>query len=206
MNDDLTAKARLREAAIELIAQDEPTTARSVAELAGVSPGLIRHHYGSMKELISACDRHIANLIRQSKEDSVASGTSVDVLQKLHSIGEQHLVSYLAHRLVQGGKEIDSLIDLMAQDAAAYIQQAIDVGIMRPVKDVDVLAKMAIIYSLGSLTLHKHLDRLLHVDVTDSDLTRQPGLPSYINVQYELFGALFTPGILEKLQPRTSQE
>ena len=49
---DRTAKARIRDAAIECYAfHGDDCTARMVAEKAGVSPGLVIHHFGSMEGL-----------------------------------------------------------------------------------------------------------------------------------------------------------
>jgi len=47
--EDLTARARIREAALRHFADDgyEGATIRAIARSAGVSPGLLRHHYGS---------------------------------------------------------------------------------------------------------------------------------------------------------------
>ena len=71
MADDLTARARLRDATIALIADGDKPTARSVASKAGVSIGLIRHHFGTMDGLLLACDEHIATLIRDAKNDAI---------------------------------------------------------------------------------------------------------------------------------------
>jgi len=55
---DLTARARIRDAAIELFADHgvEGATIRDIAQKAGVSSGLLRHHFGSKEGLRDACD------------------------------------------------------------------------------------------------------------------------------------------------------
>ncbi len=44
---DLTARARIREAALRHFAEEgyERATIRAIAATAGVSPGLVRHHF-----------------------------------------------------------------------------------------------------------------------------------------------------------------
>jgi len=58
---DLTARARIREAAIELFADRgiEGATIRDIAEKAGVSSGLLRHHFGSKEGLLVAVVRAV---------------------------------------------------------------------------------------------------------------------------------------------------
>ena len=60
-SSDLTARARLRDAAIELFAERgfDKTSMKAIAEAAGVSPGLVIHHYGSKDELRRVCDEHV---------------------------------------------------------------------------------------------------------------------------------------------------
>jgi len=54
----MTSRARLRDAAIELFAERgfDKTSVKAIAEAAGVSPGLVIHHYGSKDELRRVCD------------------------------------------------------------------------------------------------------------------------------------------------------
>ncbi|XVU26059.1 TetR family transcriptional regulator [Actinoplanes sp. CA-054009] len=67
MSSDLTARARIRDAAIELFAERgvEGATIRDIAQAAGVSSGLLRHHFGSKEGLRDACDEYaLSELLR----------------------------------------------------------------------------------------------------------------------------------------------
>ncbi|MFF5080428.1 TetR/AcrR family transcriptional regulator [Actinoplanes sp. NPDC000266] len=67
MSSDLTARARIRDAAIELFAERgvEAATIRDIAQAAGVSSGLLRHHFGSKEGLRDACDEFaLSELLR----------------------------------------------------------------------------------------------------------------------------------------------
>jgi|SRR5947207_1135896 len=59
--EDLTAYARIRNAALELFAQRgvAATTIRDVAQAAGVSPGLVQHHFGTKEGLRKAVDEFV---------------------------------------------------------------------------------------------------------------------------------------------------
>jgi TetR/AcrR family transcriptional regulator, regulator of cefoperazone and chloramphenicol sensitivity len=64
---DLTAKAAIRDEALRLFAQHGPdaVSLRQVAAAAGVSPGLVAHHYGSKESLRAAVDAHVAAVFDQ---------------------------------------------------------------------------------------------------------------------------------------------
>jgi AcrR family transcriptional regulator len=59
--EDLTAYARIRNAALELFATrgSAGTTIRDVARAAGVSPGLVQHHFGTKAGLRKAVDEFV---------------------------------------------------------------------------------------------------------------------------------------------------
>src|SRR5262249_4006130 len=69
--EDLTAGARIREAALAQFAEHgfERTTIRGIARAAGVSPGLLRHHFGSKQELKDAVDAHVMAEIRRANAE-----------------------------------------------------------------------------------------------------------------------------------------
>jgi AcrR family transcriptional regulator len=60
-NDDLMSYARIRNAALELFASRgvAGTTIREVARAAGVSPGLVQHHFGTKDGLRKAVDEFV---------------------------------------------------------------------------------------------------------------------------------------------------
>ena len=72
--DDLTAAARIRDAAIERFGEQGFSVGlRSIAEAAGVSAALVIHHFGSKDGLRKACDDYVAEEIRSSKSEAMNS-------------------------------------------------------------------------------------------------------------------------------------
>ena len=70
--DDLTAVARIRDAAIDQVGQHGFSVGlRAIAQAAGVSAALVIHHFGSKDGLLRVCDDYIAEQIRQSKSESL---------------------------------------------------------------------------------------------------------------------------------------
>ena len=80
-DDDLTARARIRNAALELHARQgaDHTTVRQVAELAGVTHGLVRHHFGNKADLRRAVVDHILETLNEMIEDVPVSGPARDI-------------------------------------------------------------------------------------------------------------------------------
>ncbi|MFG1640890.1 TetR family transcriptional regulator [Amycolatopsis sp. NPDC049252] len=74
--EDLTARARIRDAAIRLFTEKgmEKTSILDIAQAAGVSGGLIRHHFGSKDGLRKACDAHVFDELLRFKEEMLEKG------------------------------------------------------------------------------------------------------------------------------------
>jgi AcrR family transcriptional regulator len=76
--EDLTARARIRDAAIRLFTDRgmEKTSILDIAKEAGVSGGLIRHHFGSKDGLREACDTYVFDELLKFKEEVLAKGVA----------------------------------------------------------------------------------------------------------------------------------
>ena len=181
--DDRTTKARIRDAAIMSIAEHgiSGTTARKVASTAGVSPGLVIHHFGSMEGLRSACDQYVANTIRGFKEQTMSGGPTLDVLAALRDAPNGPLMGYIAEVLADDSPAVARLVDDLVDDAEGYIQQGVESGILQPSRDPRGRAVVLTLWSLGTLVLHQHLRRLLGVDLTDPEILMKPDAAAYVS-------------------------
>jgi AcrR family transcriptional regulator len=201
--DDRTTRARIRDGAIECFAEYgvAATTARKVAEAAGVSPGLVIHHFGSMEGLRSACDEHVAAVIRHFKQESMSAGPNLDVLAVLRSRDLGPLMGYLARVLTDDSEAVAKLVDDLVDDAEAYIQQGVESGMLRPTTDPRGRAVMLTIWSLGALVLHEHLERLVGVDLTDPEVLTDPSIAAYAGPIYQIYGeGVFTEAFAARTQ------
>jgi AcrR family transcriptional regulator len=63
-NDDLSPKARIRNAAIVEFGTHgvKGTSIRGIAKAAGVSPGMVQHYFKTKDQLRQACDHHILDV------------------------------------------------------------------------------------------------------------------------------------------------
>lgn len=165
---DRTARARIRDGAIELFAAHgvDGTPVRAIASLAGVSPALVIHHFGSKDALRVACDEYVIATLRESNKLAAAS-PGADPLAALRSYSDgPPLLRYLARTLVDGSPHVSDLVDELVNDAAEYTRNAIAAGTMTPTEQPYERAAVLTLWSLGALVLHEHVHRLLGVDIT----------------------------------------
>jgi AcrR family transcriptional regulator len=193
--DDRTARARIRDAAIDLVAREGTggLSARRVAEEAGVSPGSVIHHFGSMDGLRSACDDHVAEVIRSRKSDALKAGPGLDVGALLQDQELHGLPAYLAAVVADDSPAVTRLVDEMVQDAAGYFAAGVRSGMLRAADAPDDRAALLVVWSLGALVLHRHIARHLGVDLTDPGAPTTPQFTRYMRAVSTLYGeGLFT--------------
>jgi AcrR family transcriptional regulator len=165
---DLTARARIRDAAIACFADAgvAGTSVRTIATAAGVSPALVMHHFGSKDGLRVACDHHVAAEIRAQKLAAVGAGTDLDPIGALRRYSDgPPLLRYLARTLVDGSPHVAELVDEMVADATEYTEVGVATGQLRPTEDARGRAAVLTLWSLGALVLHEHAERLLGADL-----------------------------------------
>lgn len=78
---DLTAKARIRNAALGLYAQhgEDATSMRAVAGTAGVTVGLVVHHFRTKDGLREAVEQRVVDLFAEAIDQVPAHGTATTV-------------------------------------------------------------------------------------------------------------------------------
>ncbi|MFC5993792.1 TetR family transcriptional regulator [Pseudonocardia hispaniensis] len=156
---DLTTRARIRDAAIHRIGVDGVgASVRAIAEQAGVSPGLVIHHFGSKDGLRAACDEHVLRAIRESKSTALASGSAPDLLAQLAAVQEfAPLVAYIVQSMLTGGALATAFLDQMIADAEAYLAAGVAAGTVRPSRDPAARARYLVLAGVGALLLHVRL-------------------------------------------------
>ena len=207
LTDDRTTRARIRDAAIQCFAEFglADTTARKVAAAADVSPGSVIHHYQSMDGLREACDQHILALIREQKTRAMRTGPNLDLLGTIREGTQPHVMEYLSRILIEDSTSVTSLVDGLVSDAKAYLADGVASGMLRPSSDEDSRAVVLTLWSLGSLVMHRHIKRLLDVDLMDPGFASSPSLQNYIGPVMELYGTgIFTEEFLETAQSSLS--
>jgi AcrR family transcriptional regulator len=179
--DDLTAAARIRDAAIEQFgAQGFGVGLRSIAEAAGVSAALVIHHFGSKDGLRKACDDYIAAEIRSEKTEAMRArepGTWFAQLAEIESYAP--MMAYLVRSMQSGGELGRTLWRRMIDDAEGYLDEGVRAGTLKPSRDPKARAKFLAITGGGGFLVYLQMhDTPTDLRAVLRDYARDMLLPS----------------------------
>jgi AcrR family transcriptional regulator len=154
---DLTARARIRDAAIAQMAERgiEGATIREIAQAAGVSSGLLRHHFGSKEGLRDACDEYALNVLtgigKRFADLMIIDRVTPEVLQ---------MQRYLVRSMMDGSSAGNALFDRMIEYGEEFLQAA-DLKLKDPRGYIAVISVM----KMSLYTMREQLSRTLGQDV-----------------------------------------
>jgi AcrR family transcriptional regulator len=154
--DDLTTRARIRDAAIRRFGVGGfGVTVRAIAQEAEVSPALVIHHFGSKERLRQECDEHVLRRIREAEAESMLTAAPGEMLSQLASLEEYApIAGYIVQALLSGGDLAEAFLESMVRDAEAYLQDAVDAGRVRPSRDPAARARYLVHIGLGAVLVH----------------------------------------------------
>ncbi|WP_349829335.1 TetR/AcrR family transcriptional regulator [Brevibacterium litoralis] len=128
------------------------TTVRQVAEQAGVSLGLVHHHFGSKAALRKACDAHVVDRIMTFKQENTAQAFSFGIDYAGLLAGDMgHLIDYLERLLLEPSEQTFDLFRHFTAAAETALHTDIDGIRLRP--GADTHARAALVTGLGLSTL-----------------------------------------------------
>jgi AcrR family transcriptional regulator len=173
INDDLTARARIRNAALELFGAEgvARVSLRAVAARAEVSHALVLHHFGSKEGLRKECDAYVISLVR--------GGPGIEVLDDVAGLGAlleagAGVRRYLARAFLDGTPEAAALFDEIVETTGRWLEQGVQEGWAQPSEDPRARAAIYVTWLLAPLAFGEHLSRVLGVaDLHDTDATLQ---------------------------------
>ncbi|GAB2611882.1 TetR family transcriptional regulator [Paractinoplanes abujensis] len=161
MSSDLTARARIRDAAIELFAERgvEGATIRDIAQQADVSSGLLRHHFGSKEGLRDACDEwalhELTKVSGQFTEFSSLDGFTPRT---------RLLQSYLIRSILDGSPAGTAMFDRMLEFGESWLATT-DLK----VEDARAFVAALSVMKMSLFTMSDLMSRALGVDVTQRE-------------------------------------
>ena len=179
--DDLTAAARIRDAAIEQFGeQGFGVGLRSIAEAAGVSAALVIHHFGSKDGLRKACDDYVAEEIRSDKSEAMRSSDPASWFAQLAEIESYApMMAYLVRSMQSGGELAKMLWRGMIDNAESYLEEGVRAGTLKPSRDPRARARyLAITGGGGFLTYLQMHDTPADLRAVLRDYARDMVLPA----------------------------
>lgn len=206
---DRTARARVRDAALELFAEhgEDRVTMRQVADRAGVSPALVVHHFGSRAGLREAVVGHVRDWLDQLFDNATTPAVEAGFRE-----GEWTAINAVAtdaypegapeprylRRLLMTGDPLG--VDLIRRWHARTIEvfRAYEKsGLIVPGPDLETRAAMRLSMGLGLMLLHDQWREVLGYDPLEGD-----GLARWGEEGMRLFAAILN---LDETPP-SSQE
>jgi AcrR family transcriptional regulator len=165
--EDLTARARIREAALAHFADEgyERATIRGIAHTAGVSPGLLRHHYGSKDALRKACDAYVFDMLHRLNAQLLEDpGAAADAQQVSTRFGR-----YVARALSDGSPTAGDVFDEMVTMTERWLARADEARADPPAIDRRIRAALVTAMKVGIPLLHDHVSRALGTDMFEPE-------------------------------------
>lgn len=151
----LSTTERIRDAAVARFGRDGFSAGlRTIAADAGVTAGLVVHHFGSKDGLRQACDAYVLGVIAAEKRRTTFSGSAATMLAQLAEIEEFGPLALYAVRSMQAGGELaTAFVEQMIADAEEYLAAGVEAGTIRPSRDPAGRARYLTYQGMGSLML-----------------------------------------------------
>jgi AcrR family transcriptional regulator len=198
---DLTAAARIREAALRQFAARgvAATSIRDVARAARVSPGLVQHHFRSKEGLRRAVERFVVQQATEAFGQPIAGGspaeTSTEIGGKISAFirANPAMFAYIGRSLLEGDAAGLELCGGLLELARAQVDRLAREGLLRSDVDLEWVALHVVLIDVGAYLLEPGVSRYL-----GQPLLSEPGLERMERAT----AALFLKGIFRSGKPR----
>lgn len=210
--EDLTTRARIRDAAMAAFADKgfRGATMRGIAAGAGVSLGLVQHHFGSKERLRAACDERVLELVRL-KMAAFEDGSLSDphVLATLVAMAPA-VQRYMGRALVDGSARIDEMVDEIMAKGEEFLTTTWPDRFVAGTRQTRDAAAVMIAINTSTMVLQDHLARRLDVEPWSETAIRRIGLATFD--VYEAIGVMTDSAMWRQLRaavefdPRSGEE
>lgn len=165
-SEDLTTRARIRNAAIELIGSHgfERASLRLIAQAAGVSPALVVHHFGDKNGLRAACNAYVTELFTVERAGEEGALPTIEAIQAalndLDAYGPA--LNYLARMLSEDdSRSADELFDGILRGTLQGVREQEAAGLIQPQSDPETSALLLTLFGLAPIVMSRQFARSL---------------------------------------------
>jgi TetR/AcrR family transcriptional regulator, regulator of cefoperazone and chloramphenicol sensitivity len=178
--EDLTARARIRDAAMAQFADHgfHGATIKRIAQAAGVSTGLVQHHFGTKERLREACDQVALERVREQLEVVAHTDREVanpDFAAALYA-SSPLLVRYLIRSLLEDGPTAAAVFDAIAAGTERFLSGAAPDLFPPGSRQAHEGATLMTVMHLGAATLRAQVERRTDASLDDPASAPRLGL------------------------------
>lgn len=161
--EGITPRVRIRKAALKHFAEEgyERATIRAIAHTAGVSHGMLRHHFGSKVDLRGACDDYAFQVLHRL--NALMNETPSTSSRSFHS--SKQIWRYAARSLADASPTAAPIFDEMVTMTARRMVRADGLSPEQAAAQDTVRTALLAAMATTIPLFHEHLSRALGVDI-----------------------------------------
>ena len=174
---DLNSYARVRNAALAGFASHgvDATSIRAVARAAGVSAGLVQHHFPNKDALRDAVNAYVVAIATQAFSDLPDAGSPEEIQRELGdrvtAFVRDHptALRYVARSVADGDEAATAIFDAFVAIARQQWERLALEGLLRDDADVEWSALHVVLLNLATVLLEPAINRHLPAGLRDAE-------------------------------------
>jgi len=209
-SDDLTARARIRDAAIHAFAREgfDGASMRVIAKDAGVSAALIVHHFGDKAALRAACDEYVVAVFIDDRHDLIAAPTADRIRAALADVERYGpYVDYLARMLADSSPAADRLFDAIVGLTRQVLDEQREAGLLVEMSDPEMTTLLMVMLGLAPVVMRAQISRALGQDQLSPSGMLRSTLPTLELLTHGIYATpAFLDGARQAIQAQESPD
>lgn len=165
-NDDLTSKARIRNTALDLYAQygEDRISLRAIAAEAGVTLGLVQHHFKTKAGLRDAVDQLVVDYFAQAIAEVSTEGSPAELAAARDDavrrmlVDNPPVVNYIRRSVLEASDDRLHLLDVLVELTRKEVSALRDAGIASTQRRESTQVVSVLLRQMGELLLQPFVD------------------------------------------------
>jgi len=165
-NDDLTSKARIRNTALDLYAQygEDRISLRAIAAEAGVTLGLVQHHFKTKAGLRDAVDQLVVDYFAQAIAEVPTEGSPAELAAARDEavrrmlIDNPPVVNYIRRSVLEASDDRMHLLDVLVELIRDEVSALREAGIASTRRRESTQIVTVLLRQMGELLLQPFVD------------------------------------------------